>query len=139
MRRPGWAPLAVGLVTAGLAIATGLTWAKGSEEPRAEAAVPLGRALFSSKGCATCHAGPDEDRSYGVAPSLRDLAEVAGSQVAGKSAADYVRQSITDPAAVIAPGWQPQGPVSVMPRLAVSPAEVEAIVSYLLTPPPQGS
>jgi hypothetical protein len=48
------------------------------------------------------------------------------------SAEEYVAESIRDPGAFIAPGWDTATGRPAMPDLAVSDAEVDALVAYLL-------
>jgi len=51
------------------------------------------------------------------------------------SAEEYITQSIRDPIAVISPEFTADGgPTTGMPTLALSDAEVEALVEYLLAP-----
>ena len=54
----------------------------------------------------------------------------ADAEAAGEPVADYVRQSIVDPNAVIAQGYQP----GVMPETfgdTLKPDELDALVAYL--------
>ncbi len=63
-----------------------------------------------------------------VGPDLDNVA--ADAQKAGEPVADYVRQSIVDPNAVVAAGYQP----GVMPPNfgdTLSPEELDALVAYL--------
>ena len=63
-----------------------------------------------------------------VGPDLDKLA--ADAKAAGEPVADYVRQSIVDPNAVIAKGYQP----NVMPPTfgdTLKPDELDALVAYL--------
>jgi cytochrome c oxidase subunit 2 len=87
-----------------------------------------GAAIFASAGCGGCHrlakAGSDAE----IGPSLDDLA--AAAEQAGTPVAEFVRQSIVDPDAVIAPEYQP----GVMPKdfaQSLSPGELDALVGYL--------
>ena len=92
-----------------------------------------GAELFRVKGCATCHAGPDtETAGMDSLPDLSEAWEWAGGRRDGLDAEAYLRQSIEQPAAYLAPGFQPQGPLTGMPFLSVSEAEVDALVAYLL-------
>jgi cytochrome c1 len=104
------------------------------------AAVPAGAALdgaslFRAKGCASCHNGPDSAAPVSGPPDLRDASSWAGERVPDMTAEEYVTQSIRDPIAVISPEYAPGGgPATGMPTLALSDAEVEALVGYLLAP-----
>ena len=48
------------------------------------------------------------------------------------TAEEYLRQSISDPGAFTSPAFTPMGPLTAMPGIAVSPAELDALVRYLL-------
>ena len=128
--------------TAALAAATVTAWAWSPDTPAASGPGPgpglgavafEGAALFHAKGCASCHHGPDSTAPVAVGPSLAGLGAVAGSREPGVSAADYVRRSITSPDSYTVPGFAAEG-MGSMPTLAVSGAEVEALVAYLLGP-----
>jgi cytochrome c551/c552 len=117
------------LATFGLAVATAVTWPRDGDGPAAVAHVvetDRGRALFAAKGSAGCHTGPGTP-SQGIGISLVDVP----SRVPGMSRADYIRQSILRPAAVVAPSAGEIGPFP-MPALALDPGEVDALVEYLI-------
>jgi cytochrome c1 len=98
-------------------------------------APPDGASLFHAKGCATCHNGPDSGAGISEFPDLSDAAAWAATRVPGMSANDYIAQSIRDPIAVISPQFHSGGgPTAGMPTLALSDAEVAALVEYLLAP-----
>ncbi len=109
-----------------------------AEAPLAAApsSTPLdGASLFHAKGCATCHTGPDSGAGVSEFPNLSDAASWAATRVTGMSAREYVTQSIRDPIAVISPEFSSGlGPTAGMPTLALSDAEVAALVDYLLAP-----
>lgn len=95
--------------------------ATGAQDPAA-----LGRQLASSKGCIACHSidgsrlvGPTWKGLYGKRETLQD-----GGQVVVDDA--YIRESILTPNAKVVQGFQP-----VMPQLAVSDQEMEAIIAYI--------
>jgi mono/diheme cytochrome c family protein len=118
------------LAVAGLATATALTWDGGGAPaaPPASATAPAaldGAALFQAKGCAVCHMAPGREEGYAIGPDLRGLA-ASGSRVPGRSAREYARESILSPAAFVVAGF------GAMPRLAVSPAEADALAAYLV-------
>ena len=129
--------VAAGALTLGLAALTG--WAWGSESSTAGEAEPAlvadGATLFMAKGCATCHDGPESSALLPAGPTLADVATWAGERRPGLSAEEYVRESITDPGSFVSPAFVPTGPVAAMPGIAVSPAEVDALVDYLLNEP----
>ncbi len=91
-----------------------------------------GQRIFNSRagGCHVCHSvEPNDD---GVGPSLADVASVAGNRVEGLSAEQYLRQSILLPDQYIVDGW-PSGQMLPIYRDALSPEELDAVISYLLT------
>lgn len=77
--------------------------------PRAQLVLPLGdaergRRLYDSKyGCVACHGDPDVPGSHNVGPHLGGIPTAAASRIEGKSAAQYVYESILEPGAFIAP------------------------------------
>ena len=80
-----------------------------------------GAGLFGTKGCATCHDGPDGASPMGAGPSLVDVAAWAGDRMPDVSAADYVELSIRNPSAFISPLYTPiGGPAGGMPLLQLS-------------------
>lgn len=92
-----------------------------------------GAALFRAKGCATCHVGPDSNAGSPGLPDLSDTTAWADRRRSGYEAEEYLRESIRDPGVFMAPGYRwTGGPVSGMPTLAVSDAEVDALIAYLL-------
>jgi mono/diheme cytochrome c family protein len=92
-----------------------------------------GAALFQAKGCATCHTGPDSQALFLEFPNLSDAASFAGERRSGMSAEEYLTESIRVPNAFISPAFRPNGPTANMPTLNLSDAEIEALVSYLLS------
>jgi cytochrome c1 len=129
----------LGLVACALGAATGAAWLTASGAEEAAAPAPLAAAqspaaLFRAKGCASCHLGPGDPDGSRPGGDLRGLAAVAGDRVPGRDAAAYVRESILAPGAFRAP--PAEGIVGLsMPRLRLAPAEVDALVAYLLAPP----
>jgi cytochrome c oxidase subunit II len=92
------------------------------------AAAPDGAKLFASEGCGGCHAFKPAGTDAQVGPSLDDLAAVA--KEAGKPLDEFVRQSIVEPNAYVAKGYQP----NVMPQTfgeSLSKEEIDALVAYL--------
>jgi cytochrome c oxidase subunit 2 len=82
-----------------------------------------GKAIFAGEGgCGGCHKLTDAGTTGGVGPPLNG--------VAGKGAA-YIKQSIENPNADIAPGF----PKGIMPqdfKTRLGPEKVDALVKYLL-------
>ena len=121
-----------------LAAATGaiVGWGTAStpDATRAVAGDALsGATLFRTKGCASCHTGPESEAIVGIGPDLSDAGSWAGDRRPGMSADDYVAESVRTPGAFISPAFEPiGGPTEAMPLLEVSDAELDALVSYLL-------
>ena len=87
-----------------------------------------GARLFTSEGCGACHAFRPAGTDAQVGPRLDDLA--AAAQKAGKPLDAFVHESIVDPNAYVAPGYQP----GVMPQnfgQSLSNEQVDALVAYL--------
>lgn len=121
----------LGLLAAAAAVAAaGLLAGRGSAGT-AGANTPLdGAEVFHAKGCATCHDGPGWTSPIGVGPSLRDAPAWAATRIPGTSADDYVRQSVVAPQSFISP--RVEDPQFLMPAIAVSAEELDALVAYLL-------
>jgi mono/diheme cytochrome c family protein len=101
-------------------------------------ATASGPELFRTKGCATCHDGPDGASLTDAGPSLVDAAAWAGERMPEVSASEYVEQSVRNPSAFISPAYvgATGGPGRGMPLLRLSDEEIDAIVRYLLEPRP---
>ncbi|HSC48824.1 MAG TPA: cytochrome c oxidase subunit II [Gaiellaceae bacterium] len=86
-----------------------------------------GKTLFVSNGCNGCHTFKPAGASGTVGPDLDKLKESA--QKAGQPLDDFIRQSIVDPNAYVAPGY----PKGVMPQTFASlpKAQLDALVKYL--------
>jgi cytochrome c oxidase subunit 2 len=82
---------------------------------------PDGAALFKSEGCVDCHTLADAGATGEVGPNLDEVLQ-------SKDEA-FIRESISDPNAQIAEGYQPD----VMPNFGeqLSDAEIGALVKYL--------
>jgi cytochrome c oxidase subunit II len=88
-------------------------------------------ALFKSNGCSACHTFTAIPGAKGtVGPNLDNLKSYAAT--AGKPLEAFIKESIVDPNAYIAPGYQP----NVMPGnfgSTIPPASLDALVQYLAT------
>jgi cytochrome c oxidase subunit 2 len=85
-------------------------------------AAPDGKALFTSASCASCHTLADAGATGTTGPDLDKVPK-------GKDEA-FIHQSIVDPNAVIAKGYQP----GIMPpnfEQQLQPAQIDALVKYL--------
>ena len=86
--------------------------------------------IGSQAGCAACHSL--EPGVVVIGPSLAGIGDRAGEVVAGQSAADYLKESITAPDAHIADGF----PASIMPQEyteELSSEQIDQLVAYMLT------
>lgn len=108
----------------------------GGDDSGGGADAAAGEKLFASAvigtqaGCITCHSlTPDE---VIVGPSMAGIASRAGSREAGKSAEDYIRESILTPDTYLVEGF----PAGTMPQVwgdELSDEQLNQIVAYLLT------
>jgi cytochrome c oxidase subunit 2 len=87
-----------------------------------------GAATFTSAGCSACHTFKPAGSNAQVGPDLDNLTEAA--QKAGKPLEDFVRESIVDPAAYLAPGYQDIMPHTFKDQL--QPDQLDALVQYLV-------
>jgi mono/diheme cytochrome c family protein len=92
------------------------------------AGATTGEQIFTAAGCAACHTLAKANASGTVGPSLDDLAQAAGEQEGTPE--DYVRQSILDPDAVVAEGFQ----AGVMPSYEgrLNDEQLQTLAEYLL-------
>ncbi len=125
-------------------VAAALVWATqvqtAAVEPAAVAGIdkaPVDLAAASvaiaEGGCVACHTIPDIPGSIGqVGPNLADLGLNGAARRDGYTAEEYIRESILDPNAFIAPDC-PNGPcpAGAMPLIRLDRAKVEVIVSFL--------
>jgi sulfur oxidation c-type cytochrome SoxX len=89
------------------------------------AGATTGEQIFTAAGCAACHTLAKANATGNIGPSLDDLAAAGGA-----SPEDYVSESILDPDAEVAEGFQP----GVMPSYEgrLTDEQVQALVEYLL-------
>ncbi len=87
-----------------------------------------GDQIFTAAGCGACHTLAKANANGTVGPSLDDLAQIAEGQ--GGSPEEFVRQSIVDPDAEVAQGFQ----AGVMPAFEgrLNDEQLNALVQYLL-------
>jgi mono/diheme cytochrome c family protein len=136
MVRAGWYAGSA-LVAAAVSLLSGIARPDAGDADVAASGVEL----FRTKGCATCHDGPDGASLTDAGPSLTDAAAWAGDRIPDLSASEYIELSIRNPSAFISPKHTVQtgGPGGSMPLLRVSDDEIDAIVSYLLDPGPMAT
>jgi mono/diheme cytochrome c family protein len=92
------------------------------------AGATTGEQIFTAAGCAACHTLAKANATGNIGPSLDELAAAAGEQ--GGSPEDYVSESLTDPDAVVADGFQ----AGVMPSYEgrLTEKQLQALARYLL-------
>ena len=110
----------------------GFAAARSGEDEGALAAAGLseattGEQIFTAGGCAGCHALAKANATGNIGPSLDDLAAAAGD---GGSPEDFVIESVLDPDAEVAEGFQP----GVMPSYEgrLNEEQLQALAEYLL-------
>jgi cytochrome c oxidase subunit II len=88
-----------------------------------------GLAVFNNNGCGSCHTFTPANAKGTVGPDLDDLS--AEAKKAGKPEDEFVRESIVDPNAYIAPGYAP----NVMPKTfgTLPKSQLDALVQYLVS------
>jgi cytochrome c551/c552 len=125
-------PVAAGAATAGaspVAAGAAATPVAGQQAAGGGTGNPQnGAQLFVSKGCSGCHKIADIQGAVGqVGPELTHVGTVAASRKPGLDAEAYIRESVRQPAAFLAPGFP-----NDMPMLPVSDAELDNLVAMLL-------
>jgi mono/diheme cytochrome c family protein len=92
------------------------------------AGATTGEQIFTAAGCAGCHTLAKAGANGTIGPSLDELAAAAGEQEG--SPEDYVRESLLDPDAVVAEGFQS----GVMPSYEgrLDDEQLQTLVEYLL-------
>ena len=87
----------------------------------AEGDPAAGKEVYAAQGCGSCHTFEEAGSTGQVGPNLDE--SLQGDD------ADFIRESIVDPDAEIAEGYQP----GVMPSFEgqLSDTEIEALVEYL--------
>jgi mono/diheme cytochrome c family protein len=88
-----------------------------------------GDQIFTAAGCAGCHTFGPAGSNGTIGPSLNELKTQAGNLEPGKSAEEYVRESIEDPGAFIVKGFP-----NAMPPFKgkLTDEQINAVVQYLL-------
>lgn len=88
-----------------------------------------GEQIFTAAGCAGCHTFSPAGSNGTIGPNLDELAAAAGNREPGKSAEEYVRESLTKPEAFLAEGFG-----NAMPSFEgrLTDEQIQALVDYLL-------
>jgi len=106
-------------------------YAKQLAEIAIAGSAETGKRLMAEKGCAGCHAFPGNPARPSVGPDL--------TYAGGIHAAQYLRESLTDPSRVVVPGKgyasvQDRKPLaSLMPPFVGTEQELQDIVAFLKT------
>jgi len=106
---------------------------KGSDEGALASAglaqAKSGEQIFTAAGCAGCHTFGPAGSNGTIGPSLDDLQNAAGDREPGKSAEQYLRESLTDPGAFLVQGYG-----NAMPSFdgRLTDEQIQALVDYLL-------
>ncbi len=111
--------------------------ANGATQLASSDPLAKGRQVFDQNGCNACHKLTDAKAGGAVGPNLDGLGERAAKTITdpgykgqAKDAEGYIRESIVQPNAYIAPGFQP----NIMPQgfgQQISAADLDALVKYL--------
>ncbi len=119
----------VGRVAVACTAAALLVSACGSQALATPPLAARGQSLYRVMGCGGCH----EPNSFGqsTGPALDHVGSVAASRRPCMSAEEYIRQSIVEPTAYEVPGFE--GFLSRRFDPPLSPADLDALVAYLLT------
>lgn len=86
--------------------------------------------IAAAPGCVTCHSL--EPGKVIIGPSLAGVASRAGERVAGKSAADYLHECITDPNNYVVDGFS-AGVMYQGFKDVLTEEQINNLVAYLLT------
>jgi cytochrome c2 len=81
--------------------------------------------------CSTCHRVVSGQVGFSIGPNLARIAERAGTQVAGLSAEEYLRQSILEPRRYVVSGYRD----IMYPDYSAHLTEqnIQDLIAYLLT------
>jgi cytochrome c oxidase subunit II len=104
-----------------------LKWAQARGKVSGGGVSASAKTFFVDNGCDGCHTFKPAGATGKVGPDLDNLREAA--QKAGQPLDEFIRQSIVDPNAYVAPGY----PKGVMPETfsSLPKQQLDALVSYL--------
>lgn len=92
--------------------------------------VTMGEALFENKGgCLICHKVTDHGNDRG--PDLRNVGATAATRQPGKSAEEYLIESMLKPGAFLVEKYSDIMPPAGAPPADLSITEIKAVVAYL--------
>jgi len=89
-----------------------------------------GDQIFTAAGCAGCHTFGPAGSNGTIGPSLDELKTQAGNIEPGKSAEEYIRESIEDPSAFVVKGFADAMPKNYKDTL--TDQQIQALVQYIL-------
>ncbi len=122
------------LLAVGVPVGVGMTFPQfevkaPGEEAEGASAADRGKALFQDPGvgCYLCHTVTGAGGLRG--PDVARIAEVASARRPGVSADEYLRESITNPAAYLVPDYPSIMPANFGDRLSTD--QIEDLVAYL--------
>ena len=112
----------------------GYAAAKSGDDTGALATAGLAQAktgdqIFTAAGCAGCHTFGPANSNGTIGPNLNELKTQAANIEKGKSAEQYIRESLEDPGAFIVKGY-PNAMPSFKGRL--TDAQIQALIDFLL-------
>ncbi len=105
--------------------------AAGAEAPAEITSAKTPEEAFAKNQCLTCHKIPGIEEAGDVGPDLTGLASRSKKAAKGLSAEQYIMQSILNPDAVVAKGFEPG---TMPPDLAekMTAKEMDMIIKYLM-------
>ncbi len=112
----------------------GYAAAKTGDDQGALASAGLAQAktgdqIFTAAGCADCHTFSAAGSNGTIGPNLDQLAAAAGKREAGKSAQEYIQESLLKPDAYLVKGFG-----NAMPSFdgRLTDKQIQALIDYLL-------
>jgi mono/diheme cytochrome c family protein len=88
-----------------------------------------GDQIFTAAGCAGCHTFGPAQSTGTIGPNLNELKTQAAKMEKGKTAEEYIRESLEDPGAFLVKGY-PNAMPSFKGRL--TDAQIKALIDFLL-------
>ena len=101
-------------------------------EPATQEPAPIGGVVAPAKfitTCGVCHTVAGTDAGGQVGPELTHIGSIASTRT-GLDAEAYIRQSIEDPGAFLAPGFGPMMPSGLAGSLG---GDFDAVIAYLVS------
>ena len=123
-----------GELASDVAAYVGYAAAKTGDDQGALATAGLAQAktgdqIFTAAGCAGCHTFAPANSTGTIGPNLNELKTQAANMEKGKTAEEYIRESLEDPGAFIVKGY-PNAMPAFKGRL--TDAQIQALVDFLL-------